>query len=238
MRFLVTRPQPDCRRTAERLRSLGHVADEAPVLKTVEVPSADIGSSGVSALAFSSRRAVSLLSAHGQMEDLRQLPVFTVGDASALACREAGFKQVLSASGDIGALAQLILDNRSSLSPGEVLYPAAQDRAGDLEGRLAAGGISCRTVVLYRMEPAQSLSSAVVENLKGGAFDGVLIYSKRTAEAFRALVRNHGLDHIFSSLPVYALSPQSAEPLSEVSHVRVAAAPNESALLDLALTQC
>ncbi len=118
MRFLVTRPQPDCRRTAEKLRALGHVVDEAPVLKTVEVRSAQFGVDGVSALAFSSRRLVAVLSAQGRIDALRSLPVFTVGDATALACREAGFSSVLSASGDIAALAQLILDNRSGLSSG------------------------------------------------------------------------------------------------------------------------
>ncbi|MEE4012788.1 uroporphyrinogen-III synthase [Roseibium sp. FZY0029] len=238
MHFLVTRPQPDCRRTAEKLRALGHVADEAPVLKTVEVGSAGIGLEGVSALAFSSRRAVAILAAHSQIDDFRKLPVFTVGDATALACREAGFPKVHSASGNIDALAQLILDKRSGLSSGEVLYPAAEDRAGDLEGLLAAGDVSCRTVVVYRMDAVTRLPSAVVDSLNSSAFDGVLIYSRRTAEAFVALVRSHGLDHILSGLPVYALSRQSAEPLSEASHVRVAAAPNETSLLDLALTQC
>ena len=71
MRFLVTRPQPDCRRTAEKLRALGHVADEAPVLKTVEVRSAQFGLDGVSALAFSSRRSVAVLSAQGRIDALR-----------------------------------------------------------------------------------------------------------------------------------------------------------------------
>ncbi|MGX1499814.1 uroporphyrinogen-III synthase [Labrenzia sp. MBR-25] len=238
MRFLVTRPQPDCRRTAEKLRGLGHVADEAPVLKTVEVGSAEIGLEGVSALAFSSQRAVAILAAHSRIDDFRELPVFTVGDATALACREAGFSKVHSASGNIDALAQLILDHRSGSSSGEVLYPAAEDRSGDLEGLLAAGGVSCRTVVVYRMEAVARLSSTVVDSLNSNAIDGVLIYSRRTAEAFLALVRSHGLDHILSGLPVYALSRQSAEPLSEASHVRVAAAPNETSLLDLALTQC
>ena len=165
MRFLVTRPQPDCRRTAEKLRALGHVADEAPVLKTVEVRSAQFGLDGVSALAFSSRRSVAVLSAQGRIDALRSLPVFTVGDATALACREAGFSNVLSASGDIAALAQLILDNRSGLSSGAVLYPAAEDRAGDLEGLLAAGGVSCRTSVVYRMDAVTRLPSAVVDSL-------------------------------------------------------------------------
>lgn len=238
MRFLVTRPQPDCRRTADRLRSLGHIADEAPVLRTVNCPPDRFDLEDVSALAFSSRRAVTLLKDHAQIEELKRLPVFTVGDASADACREAGFSEVHSAAGDVAALARLILDNRARLSPGYLLYPAAADRAGDLEGLLAAGGLACRPVAIYRMEPAQSLPDPALEALQAGDYDGVLIYSRRSAQAFLSLINAQLPGHKFSGMRAYALSPQAAEPLSSRFTVQVAAAPNEQALFDLALAEC
>jgi uroporphyrinogen-III synthase len=238
MRFLVTRPQPDCRRTADRLRALGHAADEAPVLQTVTCPPDRFDLEGVSALAFSSRRAVNVVSGHARFEDLRMLPVFTVGDATAQACREAGFADIKSAAGDVAALARLILDSRDRLFPGHVLYPAAADRAGDLEGLLAAGGLSCRSVAIYRMDPVASLPETVQEALSGGAYDAVLVYSRRTAETFYELTRVLLGGHNFCHMRVYALSPQAAEPLSKGFEVRVAAAPNETALFDLALAEC
>ncbi|GAB4576606.1 MAG: uroporphyrinogen-III synthase [Roseibium sp.] len=238
MRFLVTRPRPDCRRTADRLRAAGHVADEAPLLEMRVTAPDRFDLDGVAALAVTSRRTLHVLEAHVQFGNLRQLPVFTVGDATADACRKAGFADVLSATGDVGRLADLILARRAAEKPGVILYPAAEDRAGDLEGRLAAGGVSCRTVVVYRMEPAAALAPEVVSALREGAYDGVLIYSKRTAEAFVSLAGAAGLDHISTRLRFYVLSQQVAGPLGGAEDVQVAAQPNENTLLELVLTRC
>lgn len=238
MRFLVTRPQPDCRRTAERLRAAGHCADEAPVLDCVNTPPERLNLSDVSALAFTSRRAITAFHGHDQVAELQALPVFTVGNATAEAARQAGYDTVFSAEGDVAALAKLILGNRDRLGPGGVLYPAAQDRAGDLEGLLTGGKLSCRTLTVYRMAMVDKLPADVVSALQANAYDGVLIYSKRTAEAFRALLAAACPRQNFPQLPVYALSQQAGAPLSEVTCVRIASVPNENALLDLALTQC
>ena len=217
---------------------MGQEADEAPVLRHVPCPPDRFDLEEVAALAFSSRRAVSVLRDHVQIESLKRLPVFAVGNATAEACREAGFSEVHSAAGDVAALARLILDNRARISPGHVLYPAAADRAGDLEGLLAAGRLACRPVAIYRMEPAQSLPDAALEALRAGDYDGVLIYSRRSAQAFLSLINAQLPGHKFSGMRAYALSPQAAEPLSSVFAVQVAAAPNEQALFDLALAEC
>ena len=148
MRFLVTRPQPDCRSTADKLRAAGHVADEAPVLLFRPDPPEKFDLSQVSALALTSRRAVDVLAAHSQVQDLRKLPVFTVGDKTAAACRRAGFSEVLSAAGDVSALTQLILRHRDRLDGGTVLYPVAQERSGSLESDLVQNGVSCHVPVV------------------------------------------------------------------------------------------
>jgi len=238
MRFLVTRPQPECRRTAERLRAAGHCADEAPVLDCVGTPPARLDLAAVSALAFSSSRAIAALAGHSQSAELQGLPVFTVGSSTAEAARQAGYDQVFSAEGNVVALAQLILGMRDRLGSGSVLYPAAQDRAGDLEGLLSGGNLSCRTIDVYRMAQVDSLPQDVTAALRTDAYDGVLIYSRRTAEAFRALLAAACASHDFRRLTVYALSRQAGAPLSQTMEVRVAPAPNENALLDLVLTQC
>jgi uroporphyrinogen-III synthase len=238
MRFLVTRPQPDCRHTADRLRGAGHSAGEAPLLVLRATPPERFDLEGVSALAITSRRTVAVLETHPQIAALRALPVYAVGDATAAACAKAGFGRVLSAQGDIAALADLVLSSGAQVKSGVILYPAAVDRAGDLEGRLAAGNLGCRTVAVYRMDPVDRLPQGVLSPLEAEAFDGVLIYSKRTAETLRALVLHHGLEDVFSRLPGYALSARAAEPLTGVMPLEVAVAPSEDALLDLVLTRC
>ena len=238
MRFLVTRPQPDCERTAAKLRMAGHVADEAPLLLFQPVGPGSFDLENVSALAFSSRRAVKVVAAHEQFPEMRALPIFTVGDRTAEACREAGFDNVVSARGDVDGLGHLILKHRDVLDDGAVLYPAARKRSGDLEGVLAHGNVSCHPVVVYEMEQARDLPADVLQALRSGAYDGTLIFSKRTAEALLMLLKVYGLEHIFSSLKIYSISHRAAEPLSEYMRVHVAAAPCEKSLLDLALAEC
>lgn len=238
MRFLVTRPRPDCKRTADKLRAAGHVADEAPLLRFQAVPPERFDLSGVSSLAFSSRRAVAVLAGHPQFPDLKALPVFTVGEATAAACRQAGFQDVHTAEGDVRSLGRLILASQDQLKPGAVFHPAARERAGDLEGFLARENVSCRTEVVYGMDPASDLPAGVAEALQDGAYDGVLIYSRRTAEVLVQLLTGSGLDHILPGLYVYAISRQAAGPLSDVARVHVADEPCEKSLLDLVLAEC
>ncbi|MFN3252682.1 uroporphyrinogen-III synthase [Roseibium album] len=238
MRFLVTRPQPDCKQTADKIRAAGHHADEAPLLDFRAEPPAQFDLDGVAALAFSSRRALSTLERHAQLRDLQDLPVFAVGDATADACRRAGYRDVVSASGDVEALGHLILGSRDRLGPGDVLYPAAKERAGNLEGILAEGGLCCRVSVVYSMQEVTAFPQSFNETLRSGGYDGVLVYSRRTADVLLRLLRNQEPDHSFSSLRIYTISHRAAEPLSVYMRVEVADAACEKALLDLALAEC
>ncbi|CTQ56612.1 uroporphyrinogen-III synthase [Roseibium album] len=238
MRFLVTRPQPECRQTADFLRAAGHVADELPLLVMHAQMPERFDLSDVSAVAFTSRRAVALTTEHQQFSDLKQLPVFAVGSATAKVCEEAGFQSIKFAEDGVASLGQLILDSQEGLAPGCVLYPAAQERAGDLEGILEVGNVQCRPVITYRMDRLGVLPDEIARALDAKAIDGALIFSKRTADTLVSLIKKTGLEHIFSDLSVYAISRQAAEPLSMYMKVRVADMPCQSALLDLVLADC
>ncbi|MET1415788.1 uroporphyrinogen-III synthase [Roseibium sp. HPY-6] len=238
MRFLVTRPQPECSRTADRIRAKGYDADEAPMLVFCPKPPEKFDLSNVSALAVTSRRAIDVIADHAQAEDFRQFPVFTVGDTTAAASKSAGFGTIFSAGGDVASLAKLIVSKHMQIGTGTVLYPAAQDRSGDLEEVLAQANIECRTVPVYKMNEAVDFPGRVEERLRAGSYDGVLIYSKRTAATLMHLLGQRGLDHIISNLRIYAISQQAAEPLSDYMKVEVAEDPCENALLELALGEC
>lgn len=238
MRFLVTRPQPECKRTADLIRAAGHVADEAPLLEFQTEAPAQLDLTAVSALVFTSRRAPNALAGHRQLEQLRDLTVFTVGDATAAACREAGFSRVLSASGDVSSLGELIVSKRRTFEGGKVLYPAARDRSGDIEAVLHKHGIGSETVVVYRMAAVGALADDVHARLCEGGYDGVLVYSRRTAETLLQLLGSSCPDPVFSGSRVFAISQQAAEPLSGYMRVEAADEPSEKALLELVLGAC
>ncbi|MGV2978329.1 uroporphyrinogen-III synthase [Roseibium alexandrii] len=237
MRFLVTRPQPDCKRTADRLRALGHEADEMPLLQFCPCPPPSFDLAGVDALAVTSRRAVDAIIHHAQLTQLTSLPAFTVGDKTAAACREAGFEDVRSADSDVAGLANLILSSAGS-DLRKVLYLSAEQRSGDLGGLVEKGGIACQNLPVYRMEPVPDLPKTVFAGLANKDYDGVLVFSRRTGEILATLLTAHLPEHIFSNLPVYAISDQAAAGLEGFGDVYIARAPREDALFDLLLGEC
>ena len=238
MRFLVTRPQPECKRTAELLRAAGHIVDEAPLLVCHAEAPAQLDLKGVCALVFTSRRAVDALAGHRQMVQMQGLPVFTVGDATAQACHEAGFKKVFSASGNAASLGRLLVANRDRLDGRKALYLAASDRSADLEAVLEERGINCDTVTVYRMEAVSAFAEEVRAVLCDSGYDGILVYSRRTAETLLQLLKTSCQDDVFSGLRAFAISQQAAEPLSGYMSVEAADTPSEKALMELVLGAC
>ena len=91
MRIWITRAAPEAEATAQRVRALGHEPVVASLLE-VQAGGETPDLAGVGALAFTSRNGVRAFAA---LSPERNLPVLTVGDATAQAARGG----VLSLSG-------------------------------------------------------------------------------------------------------------------------------------------
>ncbi len=230
MRLLVTRPEPEATRTAERLRELGHEPVTAPMLTSVfldpPMPAID-----PVAILLTSLNGVRGLMRWPVPEAWFALPVLAVGDRTAEAAREAGFASVSSADGDGVALAALAME-RLEPDAGPLLYPAAVDRAGTWTETLTGAGHALELVEVYRMEPAASLPDSVVAALREDRVDGVLVYSPRTATALSGCVDRLDPRPDIDRLPVYALSPNVAAAM-RFGDVHIAEKPTDDALLAL-----
>ncbi len=233
MRLLVTRPEADGERTAAVLGRLGHAVIVAPLLRIETLTDADIGAGPFAGLAITSRNAIAALDA-ARRRDLAALPVFAVGDRSAESARAFGFADVVSAGRDVAALARVIAA-RLPASRSPLLYLAGEDRAGDLADALAAHRIRVHTVVAYRAVMADALPEAAARALAAGEIDGVLHFSRRSAEAWLACCRQAGLAEAALAPVHYCLSAQVAEPLAAAgaARIRTAERPEEPALLEL-----
>ncbi len=230
MRLLVTRPEDEGRRTAEMLRALGHKVLLAPLLRIESIPDADFGSPPWSGVLMSSANAARAVAAHPRKGALFALPLLAVGDRTAEAAREAGFTDVTSAGGDATDLARAAAA-RFAGCKAPLLYLAGEDRARDLPAAL--GELRVRTVVVYRAIKAERLPSAVQAALAAGRLDGVLHYSRRSAETYLALADAAGL-RAKALVPLhYCLSARIAAALAGARDVRIAAEPREPALLRL-----
>lgn len=229
MRLLVTRP--DGARTAAELRTRGHEPVIAPLLRIEPIADVDLGGNWV-ALVLTSANAARAVATHPGRSALDGLPVFAVGGRSAQAAREIGFGDVTSADGDATDLAGLVVER---VGEGTLLYLAGEDRAGDLAGELAAHGLDVRTAVIYRAVPVPALSEEAGATLAAGRIDGVLHYSRRSAEAFLDCAGRAGILDRALGLVHYCLSAQVAEPLraAGAGKIRTAPRPDEAALLAL-----
>jgi len=233
VQLLLTRPVPDAERTAAALRARGHSVIVAPLLRIEPIADAEIGSGPWAGVLVTSANAASAIAAHQRLPALVHLPVLAVGDRSAEAMRAAGFADVASAAGDVGDLARLVAARIESGAP--LLYLAGLDRSGDLAGALGRRGFVVRTVAIYRAVAAADLARAAAEALKAG-IDGVLHFSRRSAEAYVNAARSAGLIDRALAKPIhFCLSAQVAEPLAQAgaADIRIAPKPAEAALIGL-----
>jgi len=233
MRLIVTRPEPDAARTADALVALGHVPILSPMLDIVRESPGPLPS-GCQAIAATSANAIRALAAHPDVATIRNLPLFAVGDRSALEARRAGFVAARSAGGGLPDLCAMIV---SDLNPaeGSILYAAGDVRAGDLAAGIGAADFDVVTAILYRSIARQRLSDAALHALRTAAVDGVLLFSARGAQAFVAGLAADSLSPLAANVTAFAISEQAAAPLAGAfsGPVRSAARPDQIALFAL-----
>jgi len=232
VRLLLTRPEPDAQRTADALRRRGHTVVVAPLMRIEVLADAEIGAGPWAAIMITSANAAHAVVAHRRKRALESLPVFAVGERSAQAMREAGFADVSSADGGVGDLAQLVSER---MTPGSaLLYLAGAERAGDLAAKLATRHFAVQTAVVYRAVAVDDLPSAAAGALAKD-IEGVLHYSRRTAEAYVDAARAAGMLESALKPAQFCLSAQIAEPLAQAgaATIHVAPRPAEAAMIEL-----
>ena len=230
MRLLVTRPEPDGARTGAALRARGHDVRLAPLLR-MEVIDCEIADTDYGAVVLTSANAARAIAGHPRRSALTALPAFAVGRHTAEAARATGFRDVRSADGDKADLVALIRAQSRGGTP--LLYLAGEDRAGELD--LSACGVPVETAVIYRAVKVEHFPPAVAAALANGEVDGVLHFSRRSAQAYLACSGHAGLLNR-ALLPVhFCLSSQMAEPLAAAgaAAIRIAVRPDEAAMLEL-----
>lgn len=233
VRVLVTRPEPDGERTAQKLRARGCVVLLAPLLRVEIIDRADLGMGPWGGVAMTSANAARAVERHPRRTELVGLPAFTVGRRTAEAARAAGFTAVASANGGERELAGLV---SAEYRGGNILlYLAGEDRAGDLAADVAPFGVRVKTVAVYRAVAATHLPPLVVTALAAGEIDGVLHFSRRSADVYLDCAQSAGvLDRALAPFH-YCLSRMVAEPLAAAGarQIAVARTPEETALIDL-----
>jgi uroporphyrinogen-III synthase len=243
MAVLVTRPQPDDEATAVSLRAKGFEVLKAPMLRFEPVTFQDDEEVRFGAVIVSSANALRGIEPALAGSRLLKLPLFAVGERSAVAARGIGFENVTAADGDATALRDLVLKSvkaKALKKTSPLLYLAGADLAQDLAGELGERGFTVVTQTTYRMAPVTRLPDAVRDAFAANSVEAVLHYSRRSARAYLEAARAAGVEISALSIPQCCISDGVATVVRDAgaAQVTVAASPDENALfgaLDRAL---
>jgi uroporphyrinogen-III synthase len=229
LRALVTRPREEAESLTAALAMRGVEALVEPLMEVhYQAPEA-FGLDGVQAILCTSANGVRALSrASGE----RRLPVFAVGDATAVRARVAGFA-VESAGGDVGDLARLAA-SRLHPQDGPLLHVAGNVVAGDLAGLLRAQGFTVERRVLYEARAAAALSPTAIASMRADAIAFALFFSPRTAAIFARLAAVAGVAERCVRITALSISAAADASLASLPwrDRRIAGRPNRPALLD------
>lgn len=212
-RVLVLRPQPGASATLERLRQCGLDAIAAPLFEVEPVEWTAPDPAQFDGLLLTSANAVRFGGV--QLDRVKALRVFAVGDATADAAREAGF--TIAQIGDAG-VEQLL----ASVAPeARLLHLCGADR---VEPKVKQ---SITRIVVYRSTPLPA------PGLSGVDGSVAMIHSPRAGRRLAELIDDP------ASIAIAAISPAAAEAAgSGWQVVAVAKRPSEDALLALAARLC
>jgi uroporphyrinogen-III synthase len=232
MTILVTRPQPDNERTGASLRARGFDVLLAPMLRFEPVPLRQGAGADYGAVIVTSANALRAVETQLAGSGVLDLPLFAVGDRTADAAREAGFRTVVSAGGDAGDLRDLVQARAKELGKRPLLYLAAADLSRDLAGELGEHGFTVVTQTTYQMAPASELPSDALDAIADNRVEAVLHYSARSAKAFVEAVRAAGVEISALALPQCCISATVAAILRDAgaTRVTVASSPDENSL--------
>ncbi|MGH6641478.1 MAG: uroporphyrinogen-III synthase [Bradyrhizobium sp.] len=237
MAVLVTRPYPDDEATASALRARGFEVLRAPMLRFEAVPFQDDADARYGAIIVTSANALRAIGPDLADNRLLKLPLFAVGEHTASAARDAGFSQVIAASGGAGALRDLVLESVKSKQlkkASTLLYLAGADLARDLAGELGEKGFTVVTHTTYRMIPASSLPREICDAFVANRIEAVLHYSRRSARACLDAARSGGVEISALALPQCCISTTVAAVLRDAGATQVTAAAqaDENALFE------
>jgi uroporphyrinogen-III synthase len=237
MSILVTRPHPDDEATAAALRAKGFEVLRAPMLRFEPVAFHDDLDARYGAVIVTSANALRGIEPRVAGSRLLKLPLFAVGEHTAIAARSAGFSHVIAANGDAAGLRDSVLASartRELKKASPLLYLAGADLARDLAGELGERGFNVVTHTTYRMIPVSSLPRDVCDAFAASRIEAVLHYSRRSARAFLDAARAAGVEISALAVLQCCLSDAVGSIVRDAgaAQVMVARSPDENALFE------
>ncbi|MBT4204090.1 uroporphyrinogen-III synthase [Hyphomicrobiales bacterium] len=231
MRFILTRPMEDSLHLGSLMENLHHDVLIDPMLE-IEFIKNDFDIKEINCFIITSRYAAhSLLKIHN-INKLKNKIFFCIGIATRNILINYGFKNIHHANGTSEDLLEIITSH--SIKNNKFLYIRGADINCDICKILNNFGISTSEEIVYKANSATALLMETVTAINNNTIDGIIFYSKRTAEIFINLIKINKLSNKTSIICAYCLSEEIADILRAFNmKVKVAKYPMNDDIINL-----
>ena len=203
MNIILTRPLNDTENLMQELFSLGHKIMHIPTLKIKNANLEKINIEDYNALVFTSSNAVRNLNVNGKKENIK---CFCVGSVTEKVARISGFTKTISASGNVNALKNLIINSKELKRNDKLAYICGDQITLELDKELKKEGFKVKKIINYFSEKITSLNNANIDLIKKYPPNVIFVYSLRSAESFNSIVANYSLAPMMTQSVVMCIS--------------------------------
>lgn len=234
---LITRPAAAAQvwRIALALRGIGSMIE--PLLHYQAVPSR-LPVMDYQAVLFTSAAGVQHLPYAALPADWPDWPCYCVGQATARAARQQGWRQAMAHGANAMDLAAWVIQSTTP-ARGALLWPCGVHRQPEPQASLGQQGFTLQPWVVYEALASTALSQNGQSALRQRRLRAVLLTSERSARLFADLLRQAGLLESCRTMTALCLSPAVAAAAAELpwAEVLCAPTPQEDALLSVLQNQ-
>ena len=212
MNIILTRPLNDTENLMQELFNLGHKIIHIPTLKIKSANLQKIDIENFNALVFTSSNAVKNLSIKGEKKNIK---CFCVGSVTEKIARLNGFTKTISASGNVNALKNLILNTKELKKNDKLAYICGDQITLELDKELGREGFRVKKFINYFSEKITSLNDANIDLIKKYPPNVIFVYSLRSAESFNSIVANYSLAPMMTQSIVMCISKKIVDYLDK-----------------------
>ena len=217
MHILLTRPLEDCSEMIVRFKSLGHQVSHLPLLNIEKINFDEINFSEFKSIIFTSANPVKYLDTK---EIDKKTLCFCVGSATEKKTRSLGFQNVISASGSVENLKELILQNFDKKN-GKLIYFSGEIVSANLDQQLINEGYNVKRVINYRTHHIQKFDKKFIDDLKLNIPEIVYVYSQNSASSFLNFIKVHQLDGAWMNANLMCIGEKTSSILNEIKWKKI-----------------
>jgi len=218
-RVLLMRPLEDAIPMEKYLSSKGVSCCLYPLFKPHFFPISPL--KNPQALIITSKNAIRSLEKY---EELKEIPLYAVGDKTAELAKQKGFLNVSTGSGTGEELIKLIIE-KTQRNAGILWHLGGEKKKGNIVESLKKAGFQAEEQIVYSIEDATDFPLPLYKELENHAISHVTFCSPRTTAIFLDLLKQKKLEKITPYMTCLCLSQEVAEKASALSWEKIWISP-------------